>query len=70
MQNEAERTEKMIKSSQKTAFKKLEQESDQKDHIIMNLKSQLKDYELKMMESENVLKDEIDLLRDKNSKLL
>lgn len=36
----------------------------------MNLKSQLKEYEIKAMESENLLRDEIDLLKDKNSKLL
>ena len=36
----------------------------------MQLKSQLKDFEINAMNNENVLRDEIDLLKDKNSKLM
>ena len=36
----------------------------------MDLKSQLKDHEINAMNNENILRDEIDLLKDKNSKLL
>ncbi len=39
MQNEVDLMDKNIKSAQKTAFKNLERESEEKDHIIMNLKS-------------------------------
>lgn len=70
MQNEADRTEKSIKTAQKTAFKNLERESEEKDHIIMGLKSQLKENEINAMNNENILRDELDLLKDKNSKLL
>ena len=69
-QNEQDRTELSMKSIQKTAFKNLEMQSEEKDHIIMDLKSQIKENEIKAMESENLLRDEVDILKDKNSKLM
>lgn len=51
-------------------MKKLEEENDKKEHIILDLKMRLKDFEIKQIENENLLKDELELVKDKNNKLL
>jgi hypothetical protein len=51
-------------------LKKLEEENDKKEHIILDLKMRLKDFEIKQIENENLLKDELELVKDKNNKLL
>ena len=51
-------------------MKKLEQENDKKEQIILDLKAKLTDFEIKRMENENLLRDELELVKDKNNKLL
>lgn len=51
-------------------MKKLEQENDKKEQIILDLKAKLTDLEIKRMENENLLRDELELVKDKNNKLL
>ena len=55
---------------EQTAIKKLELDNDSKELIIQDLKSRMKDLEIKSIQDENVLRDEIDLLKDKNNKHL
>ena len=69
-QRQADRSKQDIKSMQTTAVKKLERELEEKEQIIMGLKSQVHDNEIKALENENELRDELDLLKDKNNKLL
>ena len=45
-------------------------DNDSKELIICDLKSRMKDLEIKCIQDENVLRDEIDLLKDKNNKHL
>lgn len=51
-------------------IKKLEEENDKKDQIILELKTKIKELEIKQMQDENVLRDELELVKDKNNKLL
>ena len=58
------------KNIQVNNLKKLEQENDKKEQIILELKTKVKDLEIKMLENTNVLRDELELVKDKNNKLL
>ena len=55
---------------QNQAIKKMEQECDEKDKQIRKLKDQLKAVQMKNIENENLLRDELDQLSEKNKKLL
>lgn len=67
---QAERQKTDHKNLQNQAIKKMEQECDEKDQQIRKLKEQLKQLRVKSMENENVLRDELDQLSEKNKKLL
>ena len=65
-----ERVSKDKKKMEQTAIKQLELDNDSKELIISDLKSKMKDLEIKSIQNENKLRDEIDLLKDKNNKHL
>jgi len=48
----------------------LEQQSEKKDWQIEELKKKMNERELKSIKIENILKDELQLVKDKNNKLL
>ena len=65
-----ERVTKDKKKMEQTAIKKLEMESDLKEKLVNNVKERMKKLEISSIQNENKLRDEIDLLKDKNSKHL
>lgn len=69
-QKQSDRHNKDKKSIQQTALKKLELEVDQKEQTINELKNSMKELEINSMQNENILRDELDLVKDKNNKLL
>jgi len=54
---------------QQKALKELERDVDDRNNEINALKAKVKDNELKNIENERLLRDEIEMLKDKISKL-
>ena len=66
----SERLSKDNKITQQEAVKNLEQQNDKKEMEINNLKQKLTQQEMKSIKNESVLRDELELVKDKNNKLL
>ena len=66
----SDRAQKDKKSIQSEALKKLEIEIEQKDKTIMDYKTQFNELEIQHMHNENLLRDELDLVKDRCNKLL
>lgn len=62
-----ERASKDKKNMQQIALKKLEFDNDQKEQAINDLKTKMKEVEIQSMKNENALRDELELLKDKNN---
>lgn len=65
-----ERASKDKRNTHQTALKKLELENNQKDQTILDLKTRTKDLEIASMQNEERLRDELELVKDKNNKHL
>jgi hypothetical protein len=55
---------------EQTAIKKLEMESDIKEKLLNGIKEKMKKFEISSIQNENKLRDEIELLKEKNNKHL